>query len=147
MTAADGFLQSFYRFNVYYQIRRILVEIQAALPLDQAWDAVNNPYDRQGYERIYDEFGVYPHSSYWKVKGPSWGLGRVYTHWDRHSEIYALGEEEYDPSDMSFTKKRRRRHSPRGIHQAGCRGSRQGLEDFNTQQDRWFHPPRGREVE
>ena len=109
--------------------------------------AVNNPYDRQGYERICDEFGVYPHSSYWKVKGPSWGLGRVYTHWDKHGGIYALGEEDYDPSDMSFTKKRRRRHSPRGIDQEGYHGGRQGLEDFNTQQDRWLHPPRGRKVE
>ena len=56
LSAADGFLQSFYRFHVYYQIRRILVEIQGPLPRDRAWDAVNNPYDRGGYERICDEF-------------------------------------------------------------------------------------------
>ena len=48
LSAADGLLQSVYRFHVYYQIRRILVEIQTPLPQDQAWDAVNNPYDRRG---------------------------------------------------------------------------------------------------
>ena len=42
LSAADGLLQSVYRFHVYYQIRRILVELQAPLPQDQAWDAVNN---------------------------------------------------------------------------------------------------------
>ena len=104
LSAADGFLRSFYRFHVYYQIRRILVEIKASPPQDQAWDAVNNSYHRWGYERICKEFGV-PAHCYWKVSGPSWGLGRVYIHWEKHSGFYALGEEEYDPSDMSFTKK------------------------------------------
>ena len=48
LTAADDLLQSVYRFHVYYQIRRILVEMQVPLSQDQAWDAVNNPYDRRG---------------------------------------------------------------------------------------------------
>ena len=34
LAAADDLLQSVYRFHVYYQIRRILVEIQAPLPQD-----------------------------------------------------------------------------------------------------------------
>ena len=100
LTAADDLLQSVYRFHVYYQIRRILVEIQAPLPLDQAWDAVNNHYDRRGYERICNEFGVSPHSD-WKVSGPNQGLGRVYNYWTNNGYHPVGGE--YDSSRMSFT--------------------------------------------
>ncbi len=100
--AADDLLQSVYRFHVYYQIRRILVEIQAPLPQDQAWDAVNNPYDRRGYERICNEFGVSPHSD-WEVSGPNQGLGRVYNYWTNNG-YHPVGDGEYDSSRMSFTK-------------------------------------------
>ena len=103
LSAADGFLQSFYRFHVYYQIRRILVEIQAPLARDRAWNAVNNPYDRGGYERICDEFGVSQHSG-WKVSGPNQGLGRVYNY-NAYSGYRPFADEEYDSRDMSFTQR------------------------------------------
>ena len=100
LTTADDLLQSVYRFHVYYQIRRILVEIHAPLPQDQAWDAVNNPYDRRGYERICSEFGVSPHSDC-NVSGPNQGLGRVYNYWTNDG-YHPVGE--YNSSRMSFTK-------------------------------------------
>ena len=103
MSAADGLLQSVYRFHVYYQIRRILVEIQTPLPQDQAWDAVNNPYDRRGYERICHEFGVPQHSD-WKVGGPNQGLGRVYNY-STYIGYHPFADGEYDSSDMSFTQR------------------------------------------
>ena len=102
LSAADGLLQSVYRFHVYYQIRRILVEIKVPLPQDQAWDAVNNPYDRRGYERICHEFGVSPHSD-WKVSGPNQGLGRVYNY-SSYIGYHPFADGEYDSSDMSFTQ-------------------------------------------
>ena len=105
LTAADDLLQSVYRFHVYYQTRRILVEIQAPLPQDQAWDAMNNPYDRRGYERICNEFGVSPHTD-WKVKGPNQGLGQVYNYWT-NTGYHPVGAE-YDPSRMSFTARTNR---------------------------------------
>jgi len=94
--------QSVYRFHVYYQIRRILAEIQAPLPQDHAWDAADNPYDRRGYERICSEFGVSPNSD-WKVTGPNRGLGRVYNYWTNNG-YHPVGVGEYDSSIMSFTK-------------------------------------------
>ena len=103
LTAAEDLLQSVYRFHVYYQISRILVEIQAPLPQDQAWDAVNNPYDRRGYERIFNKFGVSPHSD-WKVNGPNRGLGQVYNYWTNNG-YHSVGDGEYDSSRMSFTKR------------------------------------------
>ena len=39
LNSQDPMLRSFYRFHAYYQIRRILEEIQAPLPQDDAWDA------------------------------------------------------------------------------------------------------------
>ena len=54
LTHDDSFIQSVYRFHVYYQIRRILEDIQAPLPYDETWNAVNNTYDRKGYEKICD---------------------------------------------------------------------------------------------
>ena len=103
LSAADGFLRSFYRFHVYYQIRRILVEIKAPLPQDKAWDAKNNSYDRRGYERICNKFDESPHSD-WKVSGLNWGLGRVYMYWT-HNGYHPLDDREYNPSKMSFTQK------------------------------------------
>ena len=105
LSAADGFMRSFYRFHVYYQIRRILVEIQAPRPQDRAWDAVNNPYDRGEYERICKEFGVSPHSD-WKVSGLSLGLGRAYMHNIKNGQRHSFVVGEYDPSRLAFASSR-----------------------------------------
>ena len=101
LSAADGFLQSFYRFHAYYQIRRILKEVGVPLPYDESWDAVNNSYDREGYERICDEFGVSPHSD-WKVSGFSWGLGRAYMHNIKNGQRHSFVVGEYNPSRFAF---------------------------------------------
>ena len=107
LTADNLLLQSLYRFHVYYQTRRMLKEIQASLPQDQAWNATSNSYDRQAYERICSEFGVPPHTD-WRVKGPNNGLGRVYFYSPSRGYIpaYYGGEnpDHYNPARMSFTK-------------------------------------------
>ena len=103
LTPDDGFLQSVYRFHVYYQTRRILEEIQAPLPYDETWNAVENSYDRKGYEKICDEFGVSPNSD-WKVSGPNGGLGRVYNY-TAYSGYRPFADGVYDSSEMSFTQK------------------------------------------
>ena len=41
-----GMIGSMFMFHVYYQIRRILKEISAALPQDSSWNAFDNSYDR-----------------------------------------------------------------------------------------------------
>ena len=67
--------RSVFRFHVYYQVRRILDELQAPLLQDQAWSPFQNPYDRRAYERICLEFGVDPES---QKDSNSRGLGTVY---------------------------------------------------------------------
>ena len=98
-------LRSVYRFPCLLSSSPTdLAELQALLPQDQAWDAVNNPYDRRGYERICNEFGVSPHTD-WRVRGPNQGLGRVYIY-ATHAGYRPFTEAgEYRPGGMSFTKK------------------------------------------
>ena len=67
-----------YRFHVYYQVRRILDELQAPLPQDQAWAPFQNPYDRRAYERICREFDVDPSTDWRQKDSESGGLGTVY---------------------------------------------------------------------
>ena len=128
MTVADAPLQSFYRFHAYYQIRRILEDIQARIPPEQEWKAVNNPYDREGYERICDEFGISPHSD-WKIRGHTQGLDRVFFYLSGIG-YSPIGDGEYDPDRMSFTHP-----TEHGIPHVDYvyRRSRHGLEEFHTQ--------------
>lgn len=103
LSAGDPLMRSLYLFHVYYQVRRILDELQAPLPQDQAWGTFNNPYDRRAYERICSEFGVSPHTA-WHIKGLNHGLGRVYNYWT-HKGYHPVGAGDYDPARMSFTQK------------------------------------------
>ena len=67
-----------FRFHVYYQVRRILDELQAPLPQDEAWAPFQNPYDRRGYERLCREFSVDPSTDWRQGDSESGGLGTVY---------------------------------------------------------------------
>ena len=72
--------RSVYRFHVYYQIRRILEEMQVPLPQDDMWDAFDTPYNQRAYERICAEFGVSPHTDWRQKLSENSGLGTPY-HW------------------------------------------------------------------
>ena len=65
----EPLMWSLYRFHVYFQMWRILAEMSAPLPQDEAWNPTSNPYDRWAYERIANEFGVSPNAN-WHVQGP-----------------------------------------------------------------------------
>ena len=98
--------RSVFRFHVYYQVRRILEELQAPLPQDRAWYPFQNPYDRRAYERICREFGVDPATD-WRANGPNHGLGQVYFYVSHtgYRPIYGVGNpNHYDPSRMSFSQ-------------------------------------------
>ena len=103
LSASDKLIRSLYLFHTYYQTRRILDEIQAPLPQDQVWDALNNPYDRRAFERICNEFGVPPNSD-WRIRGPNNGLGRVYFYAHRLGYV-PVQDGHYDSEKMSFTER------------------------------------------
>ena len=106
MEAAEQLTKTLFTFHVYCQVRRILAEIPAPLPQDQAWNAFNNPYDRKAYGWICSEFGVSSHTD-WRVKGPNNGLGLVYFYVSHmgYQPIIGNGDPKYYyPARMSFTK-------------------------------------------
>ena len=77
LQASDPFIQAMYRFHLYYQIRRILDEMQIPMPTDPAFHMYNNPYNKATYQRLCNEFNVNPNVD-WRQhvdKGGSNGLG------------------------------------------------------------------------
>lgn len=51
-------VQGLLKFHVYFTIRRILYELGAPLPNDDAFQQTNNMYDKTAYERLCNEFNV-----------------------------------------------------------------------------------------
>ena len=78
ISSTNNLMRAVYTFHVYYQIRRILTEIGAPLPQDNAWDACNNPYNRRSYERICNEFGVSSQTDWVQHDIINKGLGTPY---------------------------------------------------------------------
>ena len=79
------------RISIY---RRILHQIRAALPTDEAWNAFNNAYDHTAYQTISIEFGVDPqprHSDWRTTRGTQWlpnGPGSYIDRFGVHPQSY-----------------------------------------------------------
>ena len=73
----DPIIRSIFRFHVYYQIRRILNEMQCPIPNDFSFNALDNPYDKNAFERICAEFGISPQSDFRQKLDHSHGMGAV----------------------------------------------------------------------
>ena len=107
-------MQSVYLFHVYHTTRRILEEMNIAIPQENSWNPLNNAYDRRAYERICQEFGVEPNAD-WRQKEyrNSGGLGDVHTKghiaWTetdfRHTSLQPVVSQNVgnlDPEHMTF---------------------------------------------
>ena len=76
-------IRTFYQFHVYYTTRKILYEMggiqsKNALPDDEGFDEINNPYDVAPYKRICAEFGIDPSTDFRYTRERNGGLGTVY---------------------------------------------------------------------
>ena len=76
-------LRAFYRFNVYFTVRRILFEMGgiqsfSALPGDLTFSQTDNKYDSPSYKRICAEFGIDPNTDFRFTRGQNHGLGYCY---------------------------------------------------------------------
>ena len=80
----DPMIRSVYRFHVYYQIRRILKEMECPLPDDLSWNAYNNGININAYHRICSEFDIGEGVSlapHWRQKlDLSFGMGTMLYH-------------------------------------------------------------------
>ena len=52
--------RSVYRFHVYYHMRLILFRLKVALPREERYKKTNNPYWKEDYFKVCDEYGVDP---------------------------------------------------------------------------------------
>ena len=95
---------SLFRFHVYYQTRRILKEISAALLQDASWNAFSNSYDQRAYERICKEFNVDVNADWRQKQSENQGLGTIYNYWTNDG-FHPLGKGvQYDNKSYSFTQ-------------------------------------------
>jgi len=76
-------IRAFYRFHVYFTVRRILfqmggIQSLSALPGDPTFNISSNKYDIASYKRICAEFGIPPTADFRFTGGKNHGLGYVY---------------------------------------------------------------------
>ena len=99
-----GMIGSLFRFHVYYQTRRILFEMAAALPQDASWNAFDNKYNRSAYERTCKEFHVDINADWRQKQSDNQGLGMLYNY-ITNIGYQDLGKgTEYDTKWYSFTQ-------------------------------------------
>ena len=99
----DPLIRSVFRFHAYFQIRRILNELDCPLPNDTSFNALNNPINKNAYEKICSEFGISPQSDFRQRLDHSNGMGavRYYSlHGQRGKHMARVLERagDYDPS-------------------------------------------------
>ena len=62
----EPMIRSIYRFNVYYQIRRILKILEIPLPYENSFNQYNNPYNHERFIGICREYGVSNDLTKWR---------------------------------------------------------------------------------
>ena len=108
----DPMIRSVFRFHVYYQIRRILTEMQCPLPTDESFSALNNGINLNAFGRICSEFSISPNADFRQKLDPSQGMGAIryytthkkYTHHHMRFTTEKVLEKggDYDP-ESNFT--------------------------------------------
>ena len=117
----DPMIRSVFRFHTYYQIRRILSEMECPLPSDQSFNEMNNIFNKGAFKRICAEFNIPSDSGvqadfqadFRQKLDPSNGMGaiRYYTVHTTYSHHHMRMKKEkvletggdYDPSRGDFT--------------------------------------------
>ena len=64
---SNPLVRSIFRFHTYFQIRKILHQLQIPLPNTPEFNKENNPYDKQAYEKLKTEFNVNLDFNYFKI--------------------------------------------------------------------------------
>ena len=70
-------IRSVFRFHVYYQIRKILNEMQCPLPSDSSFNALDNGIDKNIFQKICAEFSISPDADFRQKLDYSQGFGSV----------------------------------------------------------------------
>ena len=100
-------VRAFYRFHVYFTVRRILFQMGgiqniSALPGDPTFEPKNNKYDVASYKRLCNEFGIKPTSDFRFTRGANHGLGSVYIYVSNVGPSKEAGDE-YPSGSKKFS--------------------------------------------
>ena len=100
-------IRSFFRFHVYFTIRRLLFELGGiqntfALPGDLTFNKNNNRYDLPSYKRLCNEFKIDPNTDFRFKKGSNHGLGEVFIYYSY--ECYVKTSYDYPNKTMKFSE-------------------------------------------
>ena len=108
----DPMIRSVFRFHTYYQIRRILSEMECPLPTHRSWNPLNNGIDINAFEQLCAEFKI-SSADFRQKLDPSKGMGaiRYYTVHTTYSHHHMRMKKEkvletrgdYDSSRSDFT--------------------------------------------
>ena len=108
----DPMIRSVFRFHTYYQIRRILSEMECPLPTHRSWNPLNNGIDINAFEQLCAEFKI-SSADFRQKLDPSNGMGaiRYYTVHTTYSHHHMRMKKEkvletggdYDSSRSDFT--------------------------------------------
>ena len=102
LQSKDPIIRSLFKFHVYYQIRRILFEMNDALPQDKSWNAFDSSFNQKAYEQICDEFKVNKNSDWRQKVSDNDGIGTMYNYWTYNG--YHPVPYPYDPNRFSFER-------------------------------------------
>ena len=99
-------IRSFFRFHVYFTIRRLLFELGGiqntfALPGDPTFNKNNNRYDLPSYKRLCNEFKIDPNTDFRFKKGSNHGLDEVLIYYSY--EGYVKTSYDYPNKTMKFS--------------------------------------------
>ena len=102
----DPMIRSVFRFHTYYQIRRILSEMECPLPTDQSWNPLNNGIDMSAFERICAEFEIPSKADFRQKLDNSHGMGSFYCYKKFYQYKFIVSKKwteltnggDYDPS-------------------------------------------------
>ena len=106
-TNESDLVKCVYRFHFYYQVRKILKQLEVPLPTDKVFNQWKNNFNHTEFERLCNEFRVSTTKDFRTKKGDNNGLGSIYWNGDKihgngfieHRNHFALPDKHYSFSD------------------------------------------------
>ena len=77
---SNPLIRSVFRFHFYYQIRRILNELEAPLSEEKSFNILDNPYNKMALKKLQNEFGVTDSADFRQQIDRNHGLGDLWLH-------------------------------------------------------------------
>ena len=110
---SEPLIKSVYQFHFYYQVRKILKNLQVPLPTDNTFNASNNNINITQFTRLCNEFKISTSTDFRTKKGDNNGLGTMqfmghFIHGNgyiEHRNNYALPDKHYTFSQSHYIAK------------------------------------------